>query len=312
MRHKIKIKNRSCRSRPALTSLHIFTTFMLAFFALSLLALGKIDSQGIKFLRNFLTKSLSPVMEIAIIPAGYINRTVHRIENIAKIVEEAEKLRQENAELKHFRQRVKKLENELRQLAKLNDAKALFQTENFLTGRLISDANSQFSRSYLIKIGPGHKVNDGLAVLNANGLLGRTIHTGKTVTRVLMLNDPASHVPVLIGKNKIRAIASGTGNQHLYLSYFPEQKKISQGEIAYTSGEGGTFPAGIRIGKINKEQINTLVIPDAQVDNSEFVRILLKNKFNTTASAPKPSQKTTPARKRNKSRSKLASHPALN
>lgn len=286
LRHK-SVSSHRYRLQPGrrkrYSDLFALNLFVFAFMALALLVLGRIESPKITLLRNLMTQMLAPVMETAAVPAGYLNRTLNRLTRFSTLLAETERLKKENAQLKQYKWQAEKLELELADLRKLKEAPGLSGIPHYLTARLILDERSRFSKSFLINLGTLHGIRDGMAVVNAEGVMGRTIQTGKKISRVLLLTDPLSHIPVFVGEDRGRAILSGNREKPPLLSYRAADKTIQAGDIVYTSGEGNVFPHGMRIGKIMKTDLSAgkpvMVALDVKTIRSDFVRIILKKPY---------------------------------
>ena len=82
------------------------------------------------------------------------------------------------------------------------------------------------------------------------GLLGRTFETTDRSSRVLLLSDGNSRVPVLVGGNRVRAVAQGDGAEAARLGYVGKRNSISIGDRVLTSGAAGVFPAGLSVGTV--------------------------------------------------------------
>ena len=114
---------------------------------------------------------------------------------------EIDRLKAENEQLKQWEWRAKLLERNvahLRSLLNAVDEPAL----HFVTGSVIADARGPFLRSALINLGRDDGVRIGYAVINGDGLIGRTVDAGASVARVLLLNDLNSRIPVLVGTGR--------------------------------------------------------------------------------------------------------------
>ena len=86
--------------------------------------------------------------------------------------------------------------------------------------------------------------------------LGKVVEVSFTTSRVLLLSDLNSKVPVDIMPNNIQSILSGTGDNEGVIQYTRQQDLIEENAIAFTSGAGGLFKSGIPIGKIFKDSSN--------------------------------------------------------
>jgi rod shape-determining protein MreC len=93
----------------------------------------------------------------------------------------------------------------------------------------------------------------------------------------LLITDPQHSTPVVINRNGIRAIASGTRDSlhMLQLNNVPNTADVQVGDLLFTSGLGGRFPAGYPVGIVKsiatdpgKPFADILVTPTAQIDRS--------------------------------------------
>ena len=100
-----------------------------------------------------------------------------------------------------------------------------------------------------------------MAVVDGVYLVGKIIEVNYTNSRVLLLSDLNSKIPVLLEPLGIQAVASGTGKNYGKIQYTKEEykDKIKTKEIiVYTSGLGGLFKPGMVVGKIFKENIDNI------------------------------------------------------
>jgi rod shape-determining protein MreC len=122
--------------------------------------------------------------------------------------------------------------------------------QSYITTRIIADSGSSFVKTVLIEAGQDNAVEEGQAVLGSQGMIGRVIEVGKRASRVLLLSDINSHVPVTIEGANQRAILAGTNDSQLMLIHLPPDVLIEKGARIITSGNGGMFPNGLPIGEV--------------------------------------------------------------
>jgi rod shape-determining protein MreC len=87
--------------------------------------------------------------------------------------------------------------------------------------------------------------------------VGKLVEVNYLSSRVLLLTDLNSKIPVTIEPNGLLSILSGTGEEHGVIQYSKKDDDIQSQSIVYTSGTSGLFKAGIPIGKINIDISNT-------------------------------------------------------
>ena len=192
---------------------------------------------------------------------------------------EIDRLKAENEQLKQWEWRAKLLERNvahLRSLLNAVDEPAL----HFVTGSVIADARGPFLRSALINLGRDNGVRVGYAVINGDGLVGRTVDAGASVARVLLLNDLNSRIPVLVGPAGVRALASGDNSAELKLEFLPDGASLYAGDEVYTSGSDGVLPRGLRVGVVTGSPGAFKVRPHAELSSLDVVSVLF---FDTPA-----------------------------
>ncbi len=252
---------------------------------LSLLLLT-IDSQSnqFQFLKTTVNYISWPVMQIAQLPvqgAQFVKRHVATRDMLQR---QNQRLREDNLFLAAQLQRVIGLEQENQQLrALLNTAQTT--AEMFLSAAMIAQVPDPLSHEIVINKGTRHGVKVGLAVLNSSGLIGQTVAVTATTSRVLLLHDRRSAVPVELARNGVRAIALGKGNRkRLYLENVPNTVDVQVGDTCLTSGLGGHFPIGYPVGQIlrvtkrpDARFAEIEIIPAAELNRTREVLVLINN-----------------------------------
>ena len=89
-----------------------------------------------------------------------------------------------------------------------------------------------------------------MPVLKGPYFIGRITEVNYLSSRVLLISDLNSKIPVLIEPRGYQAIMSGTGSDRALLDFLPKNHQIESGNLVYTSGTGGIFFTGIPIGRI--------------------------------------------------------------
>ena len=124
--------------------------------------------------------------------------------------------------------------------------------------KVLSDKNSPFLKSIIINKGSKHGINLGAVIKDKEYLVGKVVEVNYTTSRVLLLSDINSKIPVLIEPQGILSILSGLGSNDGVIQYSKKESIIDNNSIIYTSGVGSLFKAGIPIGKIKKNNEKSL------------------------------------------------------
>ncbi|MFN3354032.1 MAG: rod shape-determining protein MreC, partial [Brevundimonas sp.] len=113
-----------------------------------------------------------------------------------------------------------------------------------------SEARGPFANARLLDAGSAKGIRVGNPVINEHGLLGRIVGTTGGVSRMLLLTDVASRMPVLIDRTDARAILTGDGSGNPRLEYIRGEGAIQSGDRVLSSGDGGGIPRGLPIGVV--------------------------------------------------------------
>ena len=145
-----------------------------------------------------------------------------------------------------------------------------------LTHRLSRTDALMIKENDLSVIGSKDGIELGMAVMDKSYLIGKVVEVSFTSSRVLLLSDLNSKVPVDIMPNNIQSILSGTGGDNGIIQYTRQQELIENDAIVFTSGAGGLFKSGIPIGTIFKDPNNSDINVKFFSDFSQlrFVKII--------------------------------------
>ena len=115
------------------------------------------------------------------------------------------------------------------------------------------DKQSPYLNSFIINIGSNKDIKNGMAVLDGANFIGRIVDVNFFSSRVLLVSDLNSKIPVITEPSAHHGILSGHGKNKPTLEYLPENHNIQHGDKVYTSGKEGIFPTGIPIGEVKIE-----------------------------------------------------------
>lgn len=247
--------------------------FVFGLLSLSLLALSRIDHPQVLQVRTEIAEFAAPLLHKIAIPFAPVRWAGQLVAGYMTVAEELEAVKAENQMLKGWEARARELERRLADLSAL--AKVVEEPGiQFLTGRVVVDAAGPFARSLLLNSGRENGVKAGYPVVGADGLVGRVLESGARSSRILLLTDLNSRVPVLIGESSVRAILMGDNSVQPRLAHLPEDAAPKPGDEVVTSGVGGFFPRGLRIGVVDATDGGLKVTLHGRLDKLEHVSVL--------------------------------------
>jgi rod shape-determining protein MreC len=112
-------------------------------------------------------------------------------------------------------------------------------------------------------------------VLSGRGLLGRVTEAGHQSSRVLLITDLNSRIPVIIQNTRTKAILAGKNEDLMKLERLPVDSGLEVGQKIVTSGDGGQVPADIPVGIISDVGPRGVwVKPVADLDRATYVQVI--------------------------------------
>ena len=229
-----------------------FSLLALLFFSILLIVLSKFNFTAINYLKLGINEVVFRTSFIVSLPEKYISYSFHAIEEHIDLYKDYNLKKEELKKLKFEKYNIKFLEAENKRLKKvLGD---ISSSSEEVIAKVIIDKQSPFLRSIIINKGSKNNINKGMAVLSDSYLLGKVVEVNYTTSRVLLLSDLNSKIPVTIEPGSIQSILSGDGENSGVLQYIKDNFPIADESIVYTSGTGGLLKSGIPIGKIKQNE----------------------------------------------------------
>ncbi len=247
-----------------------FSLFFLILLSISIITLDKFSLPFMSSVRSVLNDFVYHVSVVSSQPSKLrkhiVQKTKTHYDVIGKnkfLIEEMEFLKKQK-----FNNAYLALENEILKealdLSKQND----FEQNFSISAKVMLDQESPFLKSLLINKGTNNSIIKGMTVFSKDYLMGTIIETNYLTSRVLLLTDLNSKLPIIIEGTSTNAILEGTGKKrNLRLSYLPENYEIEPNKIIFTSGKDGFLSPGIPValtylGKKDKVLIKLLADPD--------------------------------------------------
>ena len=231
-----------------------FSLIFLICLSLIFLGLTKIDFKPINYLKISIREIVYRSTFFVSVPENYLKKTYQAIQNHFVIYNDYFEIKSENEKLKAQKNVDQFVVNENERLKKIIDD-YVADTEE-IVAKIIIDKNSPFLRSLIVNKGSKNNIKLGMAVLDGSYLIGKVVEVNYLTSRILLLSDLNSKIPVIIEPGAFQSILSGTGKNHGIIQYLKENYLIEENSTIYTSGAGGLFKAGIPVGKIKIDELS--------------------------------------------------------
>lgn len=135
--------------------------------------------------------------------------------------------------------------------------------------------STNLARTLVIDKGTDHKVENGMPVITHDGLVGRTVVTASNSSRVLMMTDARSAVDAFVQGSRVRCIVVGQNRKRALIRYLPVDAEVKVGDVLISSGLGGVYPKGLRLGTVSwlKKGSDRLFYEAEMTPSADFSRI---------------------------------------
>ncbi|MBL4802203.1 MAG: rod shape-determining protein MreC [Emcibacter sp.] len=253
---------------------HRFSSGFFITMALALLIFGSKNPPVVNGFRAGVADVFVPVLDMASRPFSVADGFLKWTQKLAIVFSENERLRAENSQLKRAQIKNSQLAIDNQRLKKLlNVGEGSVNT--VAAARVVSDSGSPFFKSTLINRGTSDGVQKGQAVINEDGIVGRTITVGNSSSRVLLATDINSRIPVKLASSGINMILEGDNSPYPKLSFLPIGEKVAIGDLILTSGYGMVFPHDLPVGQVVEIGSESIKIKlSAKLYNLNYVSIV--------------------------------------
>ncbi len=247
---------------------------MLVLVMLAIFLIWRIDSPRVERFRAQITDAIVPNMDWAMAPATSFAEMVANFQSYQRLYEQNQELRNELQEMRVWQEAALQLDQRNARLLDLNKVR-LDPQLTWVTGVVTADSGSPFHQSVLLNVGERDGITDGWAAMDGLGLVGRISGVGSRSSRVLLLTDSNSRIPITILPSGPRALLAGDNTPAPAIELLDKPDLVRPGDRVISSGDGGVFPAGLLIGQITETPNGRLrVLLAADYERLEFLRVI--------------------------------------
>lgn len=223
------------------------------------------------------------------------------LDSRADLLAENAELKRELLEMRAGQQRLAALQAENDRLRKLLDSSQRVE-QNVQVAALLRADLDPFRHRVTINRGSNAGVTAGMALLDAQGVIGQVTLATLGSSEAILITDPGHAIPVEINRNGVRTVALGTGAlDRLELPFLPNSADIEEGDLLVTSGLGGRFPRGYPVAVVESIErdpgqafANIVARPTASLDRIHEV-LIVESPVESAAAEPEDGVDAEPA-----------------
>jgi len=227
-----------------------FSLLTLVFISIFIIILSNLDFRIIRYLKIGINELVYRSSFVVSIPENFLKNTIVEVKEYSTYYNNYKKIKDELDDLqsKNISSEITQYENkELKEL--IND---YVSSSDKILAKIIVDHDSPFLKSIIINKGSKDNLKIGTNIYDQSYLVGRVIEVNYKTSRVLLLSDLNSNVPVTIAPQNIQAIITGNGDDEARIEYIKDglTEEFTEKSIVYTSGTGAIFKSGVPIGRV--------------------------------------------------------------
>ncbi len=249
-------------------------TVVLLLILFGLFVVWRIDNPRVEKFRALVIDTFVPNFEWILRPMTSVVKLAQDYRSYEKLLEQNKELRRELQQMKSWKEAALQLEQENARLLDLNQLR-LDSKLTHVSGIVIADSGSPFRQSVLLNIGSRDGIQDGWAAMDGLGLVGRISGVGSSTSRVILLTDNASQIPVIVQPSGQRAILMGDNSFAPPVEFIENVDLVRPGDRVVTSGGGGVLPAGLLVGTLAMDpngRLRARLVAD--YERLEFLKVL--------------------------------------
>jgi rod shape-determining protein MreC len=250
-----------------------------------MLLVGNYRYQRFNQVRTTLSIVVIPVQYLVNLPLEFLQITHDYLTSKQKLIKENEDLRVKLLLQQAKVQQMVVIQQENSQLHALLHSPVYRQNEHnkYLVAQILAVSSNPNNQQVILNQGSQNGVYLGQPVLDAYGVMGQVVEVEPFISRVVLISNPRSAVPVQDARNGVVGVVIGyAGYSDLVrLTNITATTDVKPGDLLITSGLGNGFPVGYPVGIVKSVEnmaderfAKILVTPFAQINRSKNVLLI--------------------------------------
>lgn len=239
------------------------------------------DNEPTRLIRIWAVGAVTPLEKVLVWTQTSTSNVWHNYFYLRGVRAENRNLKQQIERMSLEQVRMSQDADQARRLQALLAFKEQFISQT-MAAQVIGSSGSEQSRSVYIDKGENDGIKPDMAVITADGIVGKVLHAYPSTSQVLLINDQSSGVGAILEKSRLQGILKGTSAGEVTLEKVMSDETVPAGELVLTSGGDGIFPKGLLVGRVTKVGsgselfLNIRVRPAADLSRLEEVLVVTK------------------------------------
>ncbi|HUA15279.1 MAG TPA: rod shape-determining protein MreC [Verrucomicrobiae bacterium] len=242
---------------------------------------GGTDTENTRLIRIWVVDAITPFERAVVWAEDGLGNLWHNYVYLRGVRAENRELREEIEQMRLQQVRLSEDANQAHRLQSLLAFKEQFVAKT-VAAQVIGSSGSDMSRMIYIDKGENAGLKRDMAVITADGIVGKVLLVYPSVSQVLLINDQTSGVGVILEKSRLQGVLRGTPNGEVVLERVMSDEQVPLGEKVMTSGGDQIFPKGLPVGAVSHVAngrdlfLDIKVKPAADLSKLEEVLVLVE------------------------------------
>lgn len=239
------------------------------------------DSEPTRLIRIWAVGAVTPLEKVLVWVQTSTGNVWHNYFYLRGVRAENRNLKQQIERMSLEQVRMSQDADQARRLQALLAFKEQFISRT-MAAQVIGSSGSELSRSVYIDKGESDGIKPDMAVITAEGIVGKVLRVYRSTAQVLLIDDQTSGVGAILDKTRLQGILRGTPAGEVVLEKVMSDEAVPAGEMVLTSGGDGIFPKGLLVGRVTKVApgnelfLNIRVRPAADLSKLEEVLVVTR------------------------------------
>ncbi len=233
-----------------------FVIMLIAIVLLGILAFVTAGERSVSWLESTVGAVVQPVQTFASKASNSIIDFVQRIFKTTDADKELEQLSARLAQLEGIEAENERLRAEIERLQALLNYTEVSSDYTFVTAAVIGNSQGVWFDVFTINAGRNMGIEKDMAVVNADGLVGKVTEVGATWSKVTSIIDSSTEVSVMVERTRDIGLTRGTltagSDEMLELYFLASGYDLVPGDVIITNGMGSVYPRGITVGTVTE------------------------------------------------------------
>ncbi len=238
------------------------------------------DVEQTRLIRIWSVATITPVERVIVHAQGGVYGIWHNYLYLRGVRQENRDLKQEIERLRLEQVRLNEDASQARRLQALLGFKEKFIIQT-LPAQVVGSSGSEQSRSVYLDKGENDGLKKDMAVITADGVVGKILQVYPRTAQVLLINDQTSGLGAIVERLRLQGIVKGSPAGETMLEKIMPDEDVQPGDRMITTGGDGIFPKGLPVGQVVKVTradpfLQIRLHPAADLNRLEEVLVITK------------------------------------